>query len=81
MGELRKGEEGAGSFDTDNMLPDESMDINTKTDNDMLAGIIPDPRLPVSPTGGSIDQSDGRNDAVGTSSEDEFEVGKSRGEF
>ena len=80
MGEIRKGKEDAESFDTDNMLPDESMDINAKTDNDMLAGIIPDPRLPVSPTGGSIDQSDGRNDAVSTSSEDEFEMGKPRDE-
>jgi hypothetical protein len=42
------------SFDVDNMLGGEPQDINAKTDNDRLAGIIPDPRLPVPPEGASI---------------------------
>lgn len=46
----------------EDMLGGEPKDINAKTDNDRLAGIIPDPRLPVPPTGGSIDhERDGDN--------------------
>ena len=54
----------ADSFDTENMLPGEPKDINAKTDNDMLAGIIPDPRLPEEPKGGSVDHTDERNRAA-----------------
>lgn len=48
-------------YDTENMLEDEPQNINATTDNELVAGIIPDERLPVPPTGGSIDQSDERN--------------------
>lgn len=47
-------------FDTENMLPAEPKDINAKSDNDMLAGVIADPRLPERPKGGSTDHSDER---------------------
>ena len=43
---------------SDEMLGGDPSEINAKTDNDRLAGVTPDPRLPVPPTGGSIDKSD-----------------------
>ena len=61
MSEHSEDGERPDSFDTENMLPGEPNDINAKADNDMLAGIIPDPRLPEEPNGGSVDYSDERN--------------------
>jgi hypothetical protein len=43
MGEQRD----TDGFDRDDMMGGQPKDINAKNDNDRLAGLAPDPRLPV----------------------------------
>jgi hypothetical protein len=58
--QIKKAED-VGGFENGNMLGGEPKDINAKSDNDRLAGLIADPRLPEPIKGGSTDYSDERN--------------------